>query len=288
MDLSAESIREVVERALREDVGRGDLTTLALIPVETHAEARVVVREAGVVAGLPVLAAVFAAVDPTLVVAPRVVDGAAVSAGAVIAHVSGPARGVLTGERVALNLAQRLSGIATLTARYVAAVGELPARVLDTRKTTPGLRALEKYAVRVGGGLNHRFGLHDAILIKDNHLALLAAQGLGIGEAMRRAQAAAGPLVRVEVEADTVEQAREAAEAGADLILLDNMAPEELRAAVAAVAGRARLEASGGITLETIRAVAETGVDYISVGALTHSARALDISLDITRFDIHS
>ncbi|HEX9374226.1 MAG TPA: carboxylating nicotinate-nucleotide diphosphorylase [Roseiflexaceae bacterium] len=281
MDLSPEAIREVVERALSEDVGRGDLTTLALIPAEARAEARMVMREAGVVAGLPVLAAVFAAVDPALVVTARVADGTVAGAGAVIAEVAGPARGILTGERVALNLVQRLSGIATLTARYVAAVGDLPARVLDTRKTTPGLRALEKYAVRVGGGTNHRFGLHDAILIKDNHLALLAAQGVGVGDAVRRAQAAAGPMVRIEVEADTVAQARAAADAGANLILLDNMAPDELRAAVATIGGRAKLEASGGITLETICAVAETGVDYISVGALTHSARALDIGLDI-------
>jgi nicotinate-nucleotide pyrophosphorylase (carboxylating) len=281
MDLSPEIIREVVERALREDVGRGDLTTLALIPATAQAEARVVMREAGVVAGLPLLAAVFAIVEPALIVTPRAADGAPVESGTVIASVAGSARGILTGERVALNIVQRLSGIATLTARYVAAVGDLPARVLDTRKTTPGLRVLEKYAVRAGGGVNHRFGLHDAILIKDNHLALLAAEGAGIAEAIRRAQAAAGPMVRIEVEADTVEQAREAALAGADLILLDNMAPEELRAAVVAVGGRAKLEASGGITLNTIRAVAETGVDYISVGALTHSASALDIGLDI-------
>jgi nicotinate-nucleotide pyrophosphorylase (carboxylating) len=281
MNLSPETIREIVAHALREDVGRGDLTTLALIPAELDAEAALVMREPGVVAGLPLLAVVFAAVEPALNVDLAVDEGAAVPAGTVIARVYGPARGILTGERVALNLVQRLSGIATLTARYVAAVGDLPARVLDTRKTTPGLRELEKYAVRVGGGVNHRFGLHDAILIKDNHLALLAASGIGIGEAVRRAQAAAGPMVCVEVEADTIEQARDAAEAGARMILLDNMAPDQLRAAVAAVGGSAQLEASGGITLANIRAVAETGVDFISVGALTHSARALDISLDI-------
>ena len=253
MHLSPESIREIVERALREDVGRGDLTTLALISAEQHAEAALIMRELGVVAGLPLLAAVFAAVDPALSVELAVADGVAVPTGTVIARVRGPARGILTGERVALNIVQRLSGIATLTARYVAAVGDLPARVLDTRKTTPGLRELEKYAVRIGGGVNHRFGLYDAILIKDNHLALLAATGIGIGAAVRRAQAAAGPLVCVEVEADTVEQARDAAEAGARMILLDNMAPDQLRAAVAAVGGRARLEASGGITLASIR-----------------------------------
>ncbi len=281
MDLSPESIREVVESALREDIGRGDLTTLAVIPAGAQATARIVMREAGVVAGLPVLAAVFTTVDPALAVTPLVAEGAAVPAGTVAAEIYGSARGILTGERVALNLIQRLSGIASLTARYVAAVGDLPARVLDTRKTTPGLRVLEKYAVRVGGGVNHRFGLYDAVMLKDNHLALLAGQGVAIGEAVRRARAAVGPLVRVEVEADTVEQARQAAEAGADLILLDNMPPAMLREAVAAVGGRARLEASGGITLETIRAVAETGVDYISVGALTHSARALDVSLDV-------
>jgi nicotinate-nucleotide pyrophosphorylase (carboxylating) len=281
MHLSPETIREIVVCALREDVGRGDLTTLALIPAEQHAEAALVMREPGVVAGLPLLAATFAAVDPALNVDLAVAEGAAMPAGATIARVHGPARGILTGERVALNIVQRLSGIATLTARYVAAVGDLPACILDTRKTTPGLRELEKYAVRVGGGVNHRFGLHDAILIKDNHLALLAASGIGIGEAVQRAQAAAGPMVCVEVEADTVEQACAAAEAGARMILLDNMAPDQLRAAVAAVGGRARLEASGGITLSSIRAVAETGVDFISVGALTHSAHALDISLDI-------
>ena len=281
MDLPREVIRDIVERALAEDVGRGDLTTLALIPSSAQAEARVVMREAGVVAGLPVLAAVFEAVDPALLVTPQATDGDHMAAGAVVAIVRGSARSILTGERVALNVLQRMCGIATLTARYVAAVGELPTRVLDTRKTTPGLRALEKYAVRAGGGVNHRFGLYDAILIKDNHLALLEAHGVDVGEVVRRAKAAVGPLVQVEVEADTIEQAQQAAAAGADLILLDNMAPDMLRAAVAAIGGRARLEASGGITLETIRAVAETGVDYISVGALTHSARALDISLEV-------
>jgi nicotinate-nucleotide pyrophosphorylase (carboxylating) len=282
MDLPREIIRDTVARALAEDIGQGDLTTLALIPAGVLAEARLIMREAGVAAGLPVLAAVFEAVDPSLDVSLRVADGDHVAAGAVLAVVRGSARSILSGERVALNFIQRLCGIATLTARYVAAVGDRPVRILDTRKTTPGLRALEKYAVRAGGGTNHRFGLYDAIMIKDNHVALLAAHGVDIGEAVRRAKAAVGPMVRVEVEADTVEQATLAADAGADLILLDNMAPDMLRAAVTATGGRAKLEASGGITLETIRAVAATGVDYISVGALTHSARALDISLEMT------
>ena len=281
MDLACEVIDEVVARALAEDVGQGDLTTLAVIPAEARAEARVVLREDGVVAGMPLLAAVFATLGQALCVEACVADGDTLAGGAALAYLRGSARTILTGERVALNLLQRLSGIATMTARYVAAVGDLPVRVLDTRKTTPGLRGLEKYAVRVGGGVNHRFGLYDAILLKDNHLALLAAQGIELGDAIRRARAAVGPMVRVEVEVETVEQARQAAEAGAEMILLDNMAPSMMRAAVAAVGGRAKLEASGGITLETIRAVAEAGVDYISVGALNHSARALDISLEL-------
>jgi nicotinate-nucleotide pyrophosphorylase (carboxylating) len=281
MDLSAAVIREAVTHALAEDVGQGDLTTLAVIPADARAEGLVVTREPGVIAGLPVLEAAFVAVDPSLAVEWRVAEGASVPAGAALARVTGNARAILTGERVALNLLQRLCGIATLTARYVAAVRDLPVRILDTRKTTPGLRALEKYAVRTGGGFNHRYGLYDAIMLKDNHLALLAARGVTLGEAVARARAAAGPMVRIEVEVETVEQARVVAEAGAELILLDNMRPALLREAVRAVAGRAQLEASGGITLETLRAVAETGVDYISIGALTHSIRALDIGLDI-------
>jgi nicotinate-nucleotide pyrophosphorylase (carboxylating) len=281
MDLPAEEIRRIVRHALREDVGSGDKTTLAVIPAETQARAYVVVKEAGVVAGLPVLQAIFAQIDPSLTIALQATDGEQVAAGSVVATICGCARSILTGERVALNFLQRMSGIATLTARYVAAVGPLPVQLLDTRKTTPGLRLLEKYAVAMGGGVNHRFGLYDAVMLKDNHLALLAAQGVGIGEAVQRARAAVGPLVCIEVEADSVEQARAAADAGADMVLLDNMAPTMLREAVAAIGGRATVEASGGITLETIQTVAETGVSYISVGALTHSARALDIGLDV-------
>jgi nicotinate-nucleotide pyrophosphorylase (carboxylating) len=281
IELAPDVIREVVERALREDVGAGDLTTLAAVPVAARARARFVYREPGVLCGLPVLRAVFAAVEPGLTLEDHAAEGAHVPQGAAVATVSGPARGILTGERVALNLLQRMSGVATLAARYVAAVAGTGARILDTRKTTPGLRALEKYAVRVGGATNHRFGLYDGVMLKDNHLAVLAAQGLGLADAVRRVRDAVGPMVRVEVEVETVAQAAEAAGAGADMILLDNMAPAQLRAAVAAIALRARSEASGGITLETVRAAAEAGVDYISVGALTHSARALDIGLDI-------
>lgn len=280
-DLPSALIRDVVARALNEDIGTGDLTTLAVIPPDARAEAHFVFREPGVVCGLPVVATVFAMVDPALTLRPRVAEGARASAGERVATVAGPARGLLSGERVALNLLQRLSGIATLTARYVEALQGAPARILDTRKTTPGLRALEKYAVRVGGGVNHRFGLYDGVMLKDNHLAILAARGVDLAEAVRQARAAVGPMVRVEVEVESVAQAAIAAEAGADLILLDNMPPAQLRAAVAAVAGRARTEASGGINLHSIRAVAESGVDFISVGALTHSAIALDIGLDI-------
>jgi nicotinate-nucleotide pyrophosphorylase (carboxylating) len=280
MDLSREIITSIVQHALREDVGHGDVTTLAVIPIHSRTEASVVAREAGVVAGLPILAAVFEQVDPTIIISPRVADSDKVEAGTILATLVGHARGILTGERVALNFLQRLSGIATLTATYVAAVDGLAVGILDTRKTTPGLRAFEKYAVRVGGGVNHRFGLYDAIMLKDNHLALLAAEGIDPGEAIRRARAAVGPMVRIEIEVEHVEGARQAAQARADVILLDNMPPAEMRKAVEAVGGRAVIEASGGITLDNLRAVAETGVNYISIGALTHAVRSLDIGLD--------
>jgi nicotinate-nucleotide pyrophosphorylase (carboxylating) len=281
MDLAPHIINEIVARALAEDIGTGDLTSMAAVPAEVRAEAAFVLREPAVVCGLPVARAVFAAVDPALELRALLPEGARAEAGATIATVSGPARGLLSGERVALNLLQRMCGIATLTARYVEAVRGTKARILDTRKTTPGLRALEKYAVRVGGGTNHRFALYDGVMLKDNHLAILAAQGFGLADAVRRVRAAVGPMVRVEVEVESVDQAGVAAAAGADMILLDNMPPDELRAAVAAIAERALAEASGGITMATIRAVAESGVDFISVGALTHSARALDIGLDM-------
>jgi nicotinate-nucleotide pyrophosphorylase (carboxylating) len=280
MDLTPATIHAVVTSALAEDVGHGDLTTLAVIPAGVNVAARIAAREPGVAAGLHVAASVFAAVDPAVVVTPLVAEGAPFEAGATLAEVRGPARGLLTGERVALNLLQRMCGIATITAAYVAAVRGTRARILDTRKTTPGLRALEKAAVRAGGGLNHRFGLYDGVMLKDNHLEILAAQGVGLSEAVRRAKIAVGPMVRVEVEVERVADVLVAAEAGADLILLDNMPPAEMRHAVQIVAGRALTEASGRITLATVRAAAESGVDYISVGALTHSARALDLGLD--------
>ncbi len=280
MELPHAAIHDIIATALREDLGTGDLTSYAIIPPVAQASAHVVLREAGVVAGLPILTAVFHQVDPTLQVVVKATDGDRLPASAVLARVEGTARSILSGERVALNFIQRLSGIATMTAQYVAAIGDCPTRILDTRKTTPGLRLLEKYAVRIGGGINHRFGLYDAVMLKDNHLAVLAAQEIDLAQALRQARATLGPLVSIEVEVETVEQALLAVDAGADVILLDNMSPAAMRVAVERVGGRALLEASGGITLATIRSVAETGVDYISVGALTHSARALDIGLD--------
>jgi len=274
-------MQEIVRQALAEDMAWGDVTTEALIPPEVSLHAQARTREAGVVAGLPAFAEVFHQLSPSVSVICCVSDGARVEAGQVLAEVQGEARAILMGERVALNLLQHLSGIATMTARYVAALAGLPARILDTRKTMPGLRALEKYAVHMGGGVNHRFCLADAVLIKDNHLAILAAQGVGLSEAVRRARAAIGPTVRVEVEVESVEDALRAVEAGADIVMLDNMSLAEMRQAVEAIRGRALVEASGGVTLETVRQVAETGVDYISVGALTHSVQGLDIGLDV-------
>ena len=267
-------MEELIERALAEDLGAGDLTSRAVVDEDAAATARIEQKAPGVIAGLDVAAAVFARVDETLRFEPAVPEGEWREDGPV-ATVTGHARGILAGERVALNFLGRLSGIATLTARYVHAVEGTGARILDTRKTTPGLRALEKRAVVSGGGHNHRAGLHDAILIKENH-SLLAG---GVGEATRQALAAAPEGVVVEVECATLEEVEQALAAGAGRLLLDNMDPAELRRAVEAAGGRAQLEASGGITLENVRAVAETGVDDISVGALTHSAPALDLSL---------
>ncbi len=280
MHLPQQVISEIVENALKEDIRQGDLTTLTVIAPEAQAKAYLGMREAGVVAGLPIVQAVFAALDATIVVKFLVNEGAKVAAGTKITEIAGNARGILTGERVALNFLQRLSGIATLTSRYIEVLAGLATQIIDTRKTTPGLRMFEKYAVRVGGGLNHRFGLYDGVMLKDNHLAILAAQGLDLQAAIAQVRSKVGPMVKIEVEAETVAEAQLAADAGADLVLLDNMSPEKLREAVNLIKGAVKLEASGGINLETVRAVAETGVNYISVGALTHSARALDIGLD--------
>jgi len=292
--VSRAAIDRLIDAALDEDIGPGDVTTLSTVPASRRAAAVMLAKAPGTIAGLPVAAAVFARVDPRINFTLVVDDGAVVKGQRdVIARLAGPARSILTGERVALNIVQRLSGVATLTARCVAAVEGTNTRILDTRKTTPGLRALEKYAVRMGGGSNHRTGLYDGVLIKDNHIR---AAG-GIAAAVASARHALQPLLRVEVEVSTMDELDEALVAAADMILLDNMTLEMLREAAARVRNwtglRPSLEASGGMTLEKLRVVAETGVDFISLGALTHSASALDISLDITgedhpRFDAAS
>jgi nicotinate-nucleotide pyrophosphorylase (carboxylating) len=270
-------IEPLVRAALIEDLGRaGDITSDAIVPAQARAETALVARRAGLVAGLDLALLAFKLIDPTIVAAVHLPDGTRSSSGGLIATVSGLARGILTAERVALNFLCHLSGIATATAAIVEAVRGTRARITCTRKTTPGLRAIQKYAVRVGGGANHRFGLDDAVLIKDNHIA---AAG-GIGPAVERVRGSIGHLVKVEVEVDTLVQLEEALAVGVDALLLDNMQPEELRRAVAMVNGRAITEASGGITPATAPAIAATGVDLISIGWLTHSVTALDIGLD--------
>lgn len=278
--LREDEIREWVRAALAEDVGVGDATTLATVPAEARIKAVMVARQSLVVAGIALAGAAFRELDAGLEVELRLGDGARAGRGDTLLRVAGSARAVLTAERVALNFVQRLSGVATLTAAYVAAVEGTGVPILDTRKTTPGWRRLEKYAVTCGGGGNHRFGLFDQVLIKDNHLAALRdARPNAIAAAVAAARRDY-PELTVEVEADTLAQVEQAAAAGADIILLDNMSDADLREAVRLVAGRCRLEASGGVNLGTVRRIAETGVDCISVGALTHSAPAVDIGLD--------
>ncbi len=275
--LPAVLIEPLVRAALVEDLGRaGDITTDALVPDALRAEGVLVARQAGVVAGLDLAALAFRLVDPAVSFVAERGDGARVAPGDVVARVSGPARGILTGERVALNFMGHLSGVATATASMVAVVAHTRARVVCTRKTTPGLRGVEKYAVRCGGGANHRFGLDDAMLIKDNHIAIAG----GVGAALARAKAAAGHLVKIEIEVDTLGQLEEVLGIGVDAVLLDNMSVGELLQAVAMVGGRAVTEASGRVDLESAGAIAETGVDMISAGWLTHSARVLDLGLD--------
>ena len=279
-ELKSEEIRQAVRVALEEDLGAGDVTTLATIPQELQATAEMRAREPLVVAGLGIAEAVFQELSRSVRFTRVVNDGKHVSVDKSIAQITGPARALLSAERVALNFVQRLSGIATLTAQFVKAVEGTPARILDTRKTTPGWRQFEKYAVTCGGGRNHRIGLYDMVLIKDNHLAALQHESPNaIAAAVQRARARY-PTLKVEVEADTLEQVDQAVAAGADLVLLDNMNPIQLRLAVQRCKSRCQTEASGGITLASVRAIAETGVDFISIGALTHSARAVDIGLD--------
>jgi len=271
-------IEDVIDRTLAEDLGRaGDITTLATIPASARARAVIAARESGVIAGSDLAIAAFRRLDQSIRFDTHVADGVSVSKGDVALAIEGPARAILSAERTALNFVGRLSGIASLTARYVEEVKNTKARIVCTRKTTPGLRAFEKHAVRCGGGFNHRFGLDDAILIKDNHIAVAG----GVTKALRAAKAFAGHLVKIEIEVDTLDQLDEVIHEGADVVLLDNMTPAQLKDAVVRLKGKMLTEASGGVTLETVAAIAESGVDMISVGALTHSAKVLDLGLDI-------
>ncbi|WP_143814755.1 carboxylating nicotinate-nucleotide diphosphorylase [Magnetofaba australis] len=270
---------DFVQNALAEDIGRGDITTNTFVPAGAEAEAVLVAKEDMVVCGLPVVREVFRQIDERIRILPEASDGAGVHAGNVICNIQGPARGILTGERVALNFFQNLSAVASLTSQYVERVDGLDCRIVDTRKTTPGMRLLQKYAVRVGGGHNHRMGLDDGVLIKENHIALAGS----ITNAVESMRSALTHLHRVEVETETIAQVREALEAGAHIIMLDNMSLEMMREAVAIAGGKALLEASGNVNLDNVRDVAETGVDLVSIGALTHSAGNKDVSL-LVRF----
>jgi nicotinate-nucleotide pyrophosphorylase (carboxylating) len=269
-------VNEAIARALAEDVGRGDLTTDALIDPGARAVAVLAAREAGIIAGLDLADAAFRALDPDVAFVRTIDDGGRVAPGAQVARVSGSTRALLSAERVALNFLTHLSGVATLTDRYAAAVRGTRARIVDTRKTLPGLRAFQKYAVRLGGGSNHRFGLDDAVMIKDNHVAAAGS----VGTAITRVRGQVGHMVRISCEVDRIDQIEEALGAGVDVLLLDNMDVPTLRRAVTVIDGRAMTEASGGVSLDTVAAIAATGVDVISVGRLTHSAPSLDIGLD--------
>ena len=277
-----QQVEQLIVQALAEDLGRGDITTAALVTDDQQGKASITAKAKGTIAGTEVAKQVFLKVDPDLKVDILVDDGVEVRPGNVIARIEGKCASILKAERVALNFLQHLSGIASETARYVEAVKGLPAQITDTRKTTPGLRTLEKQAVRAGGGRNHRMHLGDGILIKDNHLSALRRQGLTMKEIIARAHQKASPELKVEVEVKTPQEASGAAEAGVDIIMLDNMNLQNMRQAVRLIKGRAVIEASGGITLDKVRTVAKTGVDFVSVGALTHSAKALDISLELT------
>jgi len=279
--LAEQEIDDIIDLALVEDTSYGDVTSEALLSPDLQGRASILAKESGILAGGEVAGRVFVRVDPELKVAVLIRDGAAVKPGDTVATIAGSVASILKAERVALNFLQWLSGIASQTARYVAQAQGFKAVITDTRKTTPGLRLLEKYAVRLGGGQNHRFHLGDGILIKDNHLAALRARGMSLADIVAKARQNAPGGLTVEVEVTTAAEALDAVNAGADIIMLDNMSPDEMRRVVGMVAGRAKIEASGGITLDNVRSAAEAGVDIISVGALTHSPRALDISLEL-------
>jgi len=275
IQLNLHEVNQILENALREDTGSGDITTNLLFPDDAECKAIILAKEEGMVAGLPIADMVFRKLDKDIVWSEEKKDGDKVESNQVLAEISGSQKAVLTGERVALNFLQRLSGIATFTSRFVKAIHGLPVKILDTRKTAPGLRILDKYAVRIGGGYNHRFGLYDGVLIKDNHIRLAG----GITKAVNILRERAVTQKRIEVEASTIDEVKEALEVGADIIMLDNMALKMIKEAVSLINSRAPIEVSGGVTTENVREIAETGVDFISVGLLTHSPRALDIGL---------
>jgi len=283
--LSDEQVGRIVDIALAEDVSHGDVTTELLIPADLQGTANIQAKETGVIAGCFIAEKVFMRIDSSLQFEPYIKDGADVKEGNVIATVCGKVASILTAERVALNFLQRLSGIATQTAKYIDRIRGTEVYVADTRKTTPGLRMLEKYAVRMGGGKNHRFHLSDGILIKDNHLAVLYAQGMTLRQIVEKAKMNAPEDIKVEVEVTSIQEALDAEEAGADIIMLDNMSNDEMRQVVKMLKGKVKLEASGGITMNSVKDVAETGIDFFSVGELTHSVKALDISLEIVSLD---
>ncbi len=278
---SEEVVDNIIDLALAEDLGPGDITTEVLIPPHLQGKASILIKEDGLVAGGKIAKKVFLRVDPSLKVEVLVEDGAKVQSGDIVATISGRVASILKAERTALNFLQKLSGIASQTAKYVAKARGLTVDITDTRKTTPGLRLLEKYAVRMGGGKNHRLHLGESILIKDTHLAALRALGMSLKDIVAKAKQNAPEGITVEVEVNTAQEARDAVEAGADIIMLDNMSPEEMRHAVSSLPGQVKTEASGGITLANVRAAAEAGVNMISIGALTHSPKALDISLEL-------
>jgi nicotinate-nucleotide pyrophosphorylase (carboxylating) len=282
MILHAAQLQKLIETCLAEDIGTGDITTNSIVPPGSRTKGIIHAKEAGVIAGVPVAEAVFRFLSPNINFQPKVQDGERVQPGTVIAEIEGDAGVILTGERLALNFMQRMSGVATRTAGLVEKVKGYNTKLVDTRKTTPGLRLLEKYAVRIGGGFNHRFGLYDAVLIKDNHIQVAG----GISRAVALAKHQISHMTKIEVEVETLAGVTEALEAGADIIMLDNMDQSTMQKAVALVNGRALVEASGGINEETIAAVAAVGVDIISVGALTHSVKALDLSLDIGQIKV--
>lgn len=281
MKVPEEQVDKIIESALAEDISHGDITSQVLIPGGLRGKASLLAKAEGVLAGIDIAGRVFYKVDPSLKFEVLIRDGTMIKPGDIMGRISGSVASILKAERVSLNFLQRLSGIASQTARYVAEVKGLDVYITDTRKTTPGLRLLEKYAVLTGGGRNHRFHLGDGILIKDNHLAALRALGMSLKEIVLKAKRNAPRGLEVEVEVNTFEEALEAADAGADIIMLDNMRPDEMRRVTGRIAGRARIEASGGITLDNVRAAAATGVNLISIGTLTHSSKALDISLEL-------